>query len=88
MMHGLNYRGRGQNPGRIYAYIMLVWIVACAMGCAGPVKIVHNGSWHPAEYRYGRMRPAGAVPDIRNHVIAVDGRGCAARPHSRKGSAL
>lgn len=53
-------------------------VVAMIAGCAQPLHIVHDGKFHPAECRNGRWRDAGVVPDIRDHVIAVDGQG---RPH-------
>jgi hypothetical protein len=73
------------TPGRL-----LLGLIALAImpGCNHPFQLVHDGKLHPAEFRNGRNRPEGIVPDIRDHVIAVDGQGVPHDPHTPGGQAL
>src|SRR5258708_4195883 len=69
--------------------LLLVSIIATSsFGCAPAFHLVHDGRGHPDEYRNGRLRPAGVVPNIWDHVIAVDGQGVPHDPTLPNGRAL
>src|SRR5258706_13234779 len=66
------------RPERCLRAWTVIALSVFAAGCAAPFRLVHDGREHPAECRSGKQRVAGLVPDIRDHVIAIDGQG---RPH-------
>jgi hypothetical protein len=71
------------RTARIAIPLLAVLTAAALSGCGVP--LVHDGKCHRREYRYGKLRPAGIIPDIRDHVIAVEGNGTACNPAIGRG---
>src|SRR5947209_3307879 len=70
------------------ALIVALLLLASLAGCARTAPLIHDGKWHPAGFRSGRDRPAGVVPNVWDHVIAVDGQGVPHDPRTPDGRAL